>query len=156
MKDGTLRWRATTRRPPNNAPAVGKVYGWILGRFGAHMDLSLEGLPGKVMKQPLLSIQDWNFHETYWKTNKIWWQICWLIKWIRTLLSSCCPVIFYWTSSHRLSFKKRFSFKSGIHDHVGCALYTVYCIWCNIVLDISWIIHLVLTWCITYYSIQNI
>jgi len=28
VKDGTLRWRVTTRRPPNNAPAVGKVYGW--------------------------------------------------------------------------------------------------------------------------------
>lgn len=28
VKDGALKWQVTTPRPPNNAPAVGKVYGW--------------------------------------------------------------------------------------------------------------------------------
>ena len=127
----------------------------LLQDIAKHMDLRLKlgGIPRKVMpiamkelpqlKQPLLSIQDWNYHETYWNTNKFWWQICWLIKWTRALVFSCCPVIFKWTSSHWLSFNKRCSFSFGFHDHVPCMLcYTVqylsiYCIWCNIVLDMS-------------------
>lgn len=28
VKDGALKWQVTTPRPPHNAPAVGKVYGW--------------------------------------------------------------------------------------------------------------------------------
>lgn len=28
VSDGSLKWRVTTPRPPNNAPAVGRVYGW--------------------------------------------------------------------------------------------------------------------------------
>jgi hypothetical protein len=33
VKDGALKWQVTTPRPPNNAPAVGKVYGWSLDEF---------------------------------------------------------------------------------------------------------------------------
>lgn len=51
VKDGTLRWRVTTRRPPNNAPAVGKVYGWILGL--EVMPIAMMELPQ--LKEPLLS-----------------------------------------------------------------------------------------------------
>lgn len=42
--NGTLKWRVTTPRPPNNAPAIGKVMGW--SGLSLIMPICQQAVPG--------------------------------------------------------------------------------------------------------------